>query len=70
MKGTKSKVNQAISGQNSIEDNKYPYSNSIENAVLSDKDIDIYGSKREQNLGVASKYNKSKSIAVSKIQDN
>lgn len=47
LKANKSKIKQVVSGQNSIDDNMYPYSNSIENAVLSNKDIDIYNSKQD-----------------------
>lgn len=71
LKGNKSKIAQAISGQAPGEDSKFPYGNSIESAV--DKDLDIFGNKREANqaLGAMSKYNnKSKSIIGGKGPEN
>ena len=75
LKTNKGKAAQINSGIAADEGSKYPYGNSIDNGLhqlKEEKDLDIFGNKREGNqvLGGMSKYNKSKSIVGNKAGEH
>lgn len=71
LNNSKSKAMGIGSGSSQIDNDKYPYQDQLSNGVNDKKDMDAFD-KREiggPTLNGSSKYNKSKSLAASKLPD-